>query len=69
MANAEQKVRRFLGMKEGLDTGKELNVTFFDNPIFTDFWRIEGWFQKLIFILSFTALCWTIIERVFLGRW
>ena len=32
-------------------------------------WYLEHAWEKIVFVLGFVALAWTIFERLFLGRW
>lgn len=67
MGKKERAVERMLGINQGSNKNKEI-VTFFDSDRFRALgqpWYVSGFWQKLIFVLSFIALCWTVIKLVF----
>lgn len=49
--------------------GKEEAITIWKNSKFAQDWYLDKWWEKVVFILGFLALIWTIVERFFLGRW
>lgn len=51
------------------DKPGELKVTFFKDSMFAKDWYLETWFEKILFVLGFVALAWTLIQRAFFGSW
>lgn len=65
MTSQEEKVQRFL-------TGKkrdkaEPGATFQLPPILKMDWYLSSWIEKLLFVLGFFALIWTIFSLAVFG--
>jgi len=64
MGKQERKIARMLGIKNS----NEESHPFRNSALMKD-WYLDKIWEKIVFVLGFIALVWTIIERLFLGRW
>lgn len=63
MGKQEKQLMRALGVKSG-KKDETPKVTFLKNSGLYKTWYFETWFEKLIYVLGFVALVWTIIKLV-----
>ena len=72
MTSQEEKVARALGIKTGKKNEKA-NVTFLKNATFIQnfkkTWYFDTWFEKIIYILGFIALAYSVARILIQGFW
>lgn len=65
MSTQEEKIQRFLTGKKSKTSEK---VATFQLPPFLKMdWYLSSWIEKLLFVLGFVALLWTIFSLAVFG--
>ena len=68
MGKAERQMKRALGIKLG-KKDEVPKVTFLKDSFLGKTWYLDGIIEKLIFILGFFALAYSIIRILLQGWW